>query len=65
MATFNQKKRGFSISCHGGLKHAAQYLVLWDIKDFDHSLDIVLVSIDLEVLDLYSLSLNFYIAGAY
>jgi hypothetical protein len=49
MASISQKKQEFSISCHGGLKYAEQFLGLQDIKDFDSSLDPVFVSIDLEV----------------
>lgn len=49
MASLKQKKRDFSIACHGGLKHAEQFLGLRDMKDSDPILDVVFVSIDLEV----------------
>jgi hypothetical protein len=49
MASLKQKKRDFRIAHHGGLKQTEQFLGLRDIKDFDPSLDVVFVSIDLEV----------------
>jgi hypothetical protein len=49
MASVHQKKDDFSIACYGGLKHMEQYLGLRDIKDSDPFLDVVFISIDLEV----------------
>ncbi|KIM96022.1 hypothetical protein OIDMADRAFT_59109 [Oidiodendron maius Zn] len=49
MASLKQKKQDFSIACHGGLTHAEQFLGLRDMKDSDPILDVVFVSIDLEV----------------
>jgi hypothetical protein len=49
MVSLNQKKQYFSVACHGGIKHLEQFIGLRDIKDVNHFLDIVFVSIDLEV----------------
>jgi hypothetical protein len=49
MASLKQKNRDFGIARDGGLQHAEQFFGLRHIKDFNPSLDIVFVSIDLEV----------------
>ena len=51
MASLKQKKQDFRIARHGGLKHTEQFLKLRDINDFDPSLDVVFVSIDLKYQD--------------
>ena len=49
MASLKRKNPDFIIACNGGLTHAEQFLGLRDMKGSDPILDVVFVSIDLEV----------------
>ena len=49
LVPLKQRKEYFHIVRHGGLEQTEHFLGLRDIKDFNASLDIDFVSIDLEV----------------